>query len=163
MARHAQITQNNKFAIFLQYLTKGMSDKVDKHKSFLKIDNMILMGMVKKSQSLQHIKFAMFLQYSKIKLEMQLIFCMQINIKVSYKLISTFWTSTERFSKCITKIILVTFIVTHINCTLIHVFFIRKQFFCLSLIFLNIKLEIRMIFLILFLNFYTLVFFNSLI
>ena len=70
-----------------------MSDKVDKHKSFLKIDNMILMGMVKKSQSLQHIKFAMFLQYSKIKLEMQLIFCMQINIKVSYKLISTFWTS----------------------------------------------------------------------
>ena len=47
-----------------------MSDQVDKHKSFLKIDHMILMAMVKQSQSPQHSKFAMFLQYSKIKLEM---------------------------------------------------------------------------------------------
>ena len=41
MARHAQITQNNKFAISLQYRKKNVSDKVDflqadKHKSFLK-------------------------------------------------------------------------------------------------------------------------------
>ena len=29
MARHAQITQNDKFAISLQYLKNEMSDKVD--------------------------------------------------------------------------------------------------------------------------------------
>ena len=53
LARHAQITQNNKFAISLQHLKNGVSDKVDflhedKHESFLQIDSMIvLMGMVK--------------------------------------------------------------------------------------------------------------------
>ena len=44
--RHAQITQNNKFAISLQYLKKEVQDKVDflhayKHESFLQIDTMI--------------------------------------------------------------------------------------------------------------------------
>ena len=29
MARHAQITQNNKFAISFQYLKKEVSDEVD--------------------------------------------------------------------------------------------------------------------------------------
>ena len=48
------ITQNNKFAISLLHLKKGMSDEVDflhadKHESFLKIDTMTLMGMVKPS------------------------------------------------------------------------------------------------------------------
>ena len=46
MARHAQITQNNKFAISLQCLKKEVSDKVDflhtdKHESFLQIDSII--------------------------------------------------------------------------------------------------------------------------
>ena len=45
MTRHSQITQNNKFAISLQYLQE-LSNKVDflladKHKSFLQIDSMI--------------------------------------------------------------------------------------------------------------------------
>ena len=44
-----------------------MSNQVDKHKSFLKIDNMILMGMVKQSQSPQHSKFAMFFTILKNK------------------------------------------------------------------------------------------------
>ena len=49
VARHAQITQNNKFAIFLQYLKKELSDDVDflhadKHESLLQIDSMFLMG-----------------------------------------------------------------------------------------------------------------------
>ena len=49
MARHAQISQNNKFAISLQYLKKELSDEVDflhadKHESMLQIDGMILMG-----------------------------------------------------------------------------------------------------------------------
>ena len=70
MARHAQITQNNKLAISWQYLKKGLSDEVDflhadKHESLLQIDSMILMGMVKHSQSSQNSKFAMSLQYLK--------------------------------------------------------------------------------------------------
>ena len=64
VARHAQITQNNKFAISLQYLQKELSDKVDflhvdKHENLLQIDNMILMEMDKHSQSSQNSKFTM--------------------------------------------------------------------------------------------------------
>ena len=49
MTWHAQITQNNKFAIFLQYLKKEMSDEVEflntnKHEKFLQIDAMIFDG-----------------------------------------------------------------------------------------------------------------------
>ena len=39
--RHAPITQNNKFAISLQYLKKKVSNEV---KNFLKIDTMIFDG-----------------------------------------------------------------------------------------------------------------------
>ena len=43
VARHAQITQNDKFSISLQYLKKEVSDEVDffhadKQESFLQID-----------------------------------------------------------------------------------------------------------------------------
>ena len=46
VTRHAQITQNNKLAIFLQYLKKEVSDEADflhadKDESFLQIDTMI--------------------------------------------------------------------------------------------------------------------------
>ena len=56
MARHAHITQNNKFAIYLQNLKKEVSDAVeffhaDKHESLLQIDTIILMAMVKYYQS----------------------------------------------------------------------------------------------------------------
>ena len=45
----AQSTQNDKFATFLQYLKKEVSDEVDflhadKHESFLQIDTMIFDG-----------------------------------------------------------------------------------------------------------------------
>ena len=65
MVRYAQITQNNKFAISLQYL-KEFSDEVDflhadKYESLLQIDTMILRRMVKHSQSSQNSKFAMSL------------------------------------------------------------------------------------------------------
>ena len=48
VARHGQITQNNKFVISLEYLQKEMSDEVDflnanKHESLLEIDTMIFM------------------------------------------------------------------------------------------------------------------------
>ena len=46
--KHVQSTQNNKFAISLQYLKKDVSDEVDflhvdKHRGLLQIDTMILM------------------------------------------------------------------------------------------------------------------------
>ena len=80
VARHAKITQNNKFAISLQYLLKEMSDKVDflyadKHENLLQIDTMILMGMIKHSQSTQSNKFAISLQCLKKKSGMEFIFC----------------------------------------------------------------------------------------
>ena len=65
MAGHAHVTQNDKFAISLQYLKEELSDEVDflhadKHKRLLQIDSRILMGMVKHSQSSQSSKFAMW-------------------------------------------------------------------------------------------------------
>ena len=59
-----------KFAISLQYLKNKGSDEVgflhaDKQESLLRIDTMILMGIVKHSQSSQNSKFAMSLHYSK--------------------------------------------------------------------------------------------------
>ena len=69
MVRHAQITKNNKFAISLQYLKKELNDEVDflhtdKHESLRQIDNMILMGIVRHSQSSQN-RFVMSLQNLK--------------------------------------------------------------------------------------------------
>ena len=56
-------TQNNKFAISLQYLKKEVSDEVaflyaNEPESLLQIDTMVLMGMVKLSQSSQNKKLA---------------------------------------------------------------------------------------------------------
>ena len=49
MARHAQIIQNNKFSISVQYLKKEVSDEVDflyvdMYESFLEIDALIFEG-----------------------------------------------------------------------------------------------------------------------
>ena len=54
-------------AISLQYLKKELSDEVvflhaNQHKSLLQIESMILMDMVKHSQSSQNSKFAISLQ-----------------------------------------------------------------------------------------------------
>ena len=72
--KHAQSTQNNKFAISLQYLKKDVSDEVDflhvdKHKGLLQIDTMILMetGIPKRS-------FQCLYSILRKKLEMKLIF-----------------------------------------------------------------------------------------
>ena len=95
VARHAEITQNGKFAISLQYLKKEVNDEVDflhadKHESVIQIDTMILMGMVKHSQSSRNSKFAMSLQYLNEEVLDEVDICLQINITVSYKLILTF-------------------------------------------------------------------------
>ena len=49
VSRHAQITQNNKFAISLQYLKKEVIDEVDvlhadKHECFLQIETITFGG-----------------------------------------------------------------------------------------------------------------------
>ena len=65
VASNAQITQNNIFAIYLQYLKKEIDFlHADKHESLLQIDTMILTRMIKHSQSFQNSKFAN-LQYLK--------------------------------------------------------------------------------------------------
>ena len=68
VTRHAQINQNNKFAISLQYRQKELNDEVgflhaNRHESLLQIDSMILMNMVKHSQSSQNSNFAMSSQH----------------------------------------------------------------------------------------------------
>ena len=70
VTRHAQITQNKMFAIYLQYLKKKMNDKIDalhagKRENLLQSGTRILMGMVKGFQSFQNSKFTMSSQYLK--------------------------------------------------------------------------------------------------
>ena len=68
--RHAQITQNKKFVISLQYVKKEVNAKGDflhagKHENVLQIDTRILMEMVRHFQSSQNSKFAMSSWYLK--------------------------------------------------------------------------------------------------
>ena len=77
VTRHVQISQNNKFAISLQYLKQEFSNEVDffhadMHENLLQIDSMILrlilsllMGMIKHSQITESNKFTISLQYLK--------------------------------------------------------------------------------------------------
>ena len=76
-----KLTPKNKFAISRQYLKKQVSDEVDflhadNNESFLQIDIMFFLGIVKHSQNSKNSKSAMPLQYfqRKEKLEMKLIF-----------------------------------------------------------------------------------------
>ena len=102
---------NRKFAMSLQHLKKEVRDEVDflhtdKHQSFLQVDFntldikvsyrlilLLLLGMIKHSQSTQSNKFAISLQKgsqnlkkksicAKKKVRIEFRFCMQINIKV---------------------------------------------------------------------------------
>ena len=77
----SNLTQNNKFAISVQYLKKEVSDEVDflhadKYESLLQIDTMILIGIVKHSQNSQNIKFTLSLQYLKKEVRDKVEFCM---------------------------------------------------------------------------------------
>ena len=69
MARHVEITQNSKFAISLHF-KKEVSDEVDflqanKHESLLQLDAMILMRIIKHSQSFQNSTLPMSILYVK--------------------------------------------------------------------------------------------------
>ena len=94
MVRYAQISQNDKFAISLQYRKKELSDEfdflyADKYESLLQIDTMILIMMVKHSQSSQNSKFAMSLQYLKTEVRDEVEFLHADKHQVSDKLILT--------------------------------------------------------------------------
>ena len=56
-------------------------------KVFYKLVVSFLLVIASQAQSIQDSKFVISLQYLKKKELMKLIFCMQINIKLSYKLI----------------------------------------------------------------------------
>ena len=98
MVRYAQISQNDKFAISLQYRKKELSDEVDflyadKYESLLQIDTMILIMMVKHSQSSQNSKFALSLQYLKTEVRDEVEFLHADKHQVSDKLILTLCVS----------------------------------------------------------------------
>ena len=81
MARHIQITQNNNFAISLEYLKKEVSDEVDflhadKHESLLQIDTMILIGYSSFFKVPKRASFTMSLQYLKKEVRDEVDFCM---------------------------------------------------------------------------------------
>ena len=69
VTRHAQITQNNKFAISLKYLKKEVMKLIFCMQICMKVSYKLilwfLMGMIKYSQSSQNSMFVMFLQYLK--------------------------------------------------------------------------------------------------
>ena len=101
VARNAQSTQNNKFAISFQYLKEIVKDEVhflhsDKHESFLQIDNTSLMGWSSIPSS-QNSKFPISLQDLKKEVRDEVDFLhaykhksflqVNFNIKVCYKVI----------------------------------------------------------------------------
>ena len=96
VTRHAQNTQNKKFDISLQYLKREVNDKVDflhagKYENLLEIDIMILWRWSSIPKVPKIASLPCLYNISKNKIEMKLIFCIQIGITVAYKLISTLW------------------------------------------------------------------------
>ena len=93
IARHAQSTQNYKFAISLQYLKEKVKMKLIfilqiNIKVFFQIDDIILgVCVASHAQITQNCNFAFFCNIFRKKWLMKLIFCIQISIKTSYKLI----------------------------------------------------------------------------
>ena len=87
--KHAQSTQNDKFAISLQYLKKGVRDEVDcifmqiSMEVTCKLILWFLMGMVRHFQSSQNSKFAMSLPYLKKRevTSVSWFFAAEINVK----------------------------------------------------------------------------------
>ena len=88
---HAYITQNNKVAFSLQYIKKEECNEidfshVDKHESSLQINTDIWLGWSNISRVPKISSLQCLYNISKSKLE-------QINIKFSYKFISTLWVA----------------------------------------------------------------------
>ena len=107
MVKHSQSSQNTKFTMSLQYLKKEVRDEVPffymqkSIKDFLKLILPFSVCVAKHAKIIQNNKFAISLQYLK-EWVMKLFFCMQITMKVSYKLILWFlmgWSSILKILK----------------------------------------------------------------
>ena len=80
MGRHAQSTQNNNFAISLQYLRKQGRNEVgflyaDKYQILLQFVVSTLMTKANHAKSIQNNKFAIFFQYLKREVRDKTEFC----------------------------------------------------------------------------------------
>ena len=96
IARYVQSIQNNDLAISLQYINENVTDEVNflpagTYQRFLQIDTIILgvcvcvcQDMPKLLKILTLLFLCNILRKNRV---MKLIFCMQISMKVSYKLI----------------------------------------------------------------------------
>ena len=71
----------------------------DKDQSFYKIALLFIMKVTRHVQSTQNRKLIIFLQYLKKKILLKFVFCIQTSMKVSYKLILTFWVCLARSSQ----------------------------------------------------------------
>ena len=71
----------------------------DKDQSFYKIALLFIMKVTRHVQSTQNRKLIIFLQYLKKKILLKFVFCIQTSMKVSYKLILTFWVCLARPSQ----------------------------------------------------------------
>ena len=119
----------DKYYCFLQVNFNTLGIKVS-----YKVMLSLLMGMIKHAQNTQSNKFAMFLQCLKKKLGMELIFCMQINIKVSTSWHDSFWQKWPDISKvpkirkechncfCVAKYSDVLWVSGHVLCYLLYNF-----------------------------------------
>ena len=103
VARHAQITENMKFAISFQDLKKEVSDEVDFcvyiSMSLLHIDTMILIGMIQYCQSTQSNKFALSLQYLKKEIRNGVYFLLADKYQSFYKLALSFLMEVVRHNQ----------------------------------------------------------------
>ena len=99
VARHAQITENMKFAIF----KKEVSDEVDFcvhiSMSLVQIDAMILIGMIQYCQSTQSNKFAISLQYLKKEVRNGVYFLLADKHQSFYKLTLSFLMEVVRHNQ----------------------------------------------------------------
>ena len=100
VTRHAQSTQNNKFAISLQYLKENVKGEinyfpVDKQQRFFKL---ILSFYVCGQACPNYPKWQVcyFFEISQEGSREKLIFCMQISMKVSFKLIQWFLMGMDK-------------------------------------------------------------------
>ena len=94
------LIKHSQSALSLQYLKKEVRDgfffACRKTSKFLQVG---FIGFDESGQlcpKSDYRKLLIFLQYLRKKMLMKLIFCMQINIKVSYKLILTSWVCLAR-------------------------------------------------------------------
>ena len=78
VTRHAQSTQNGKFAISLHYLKKRERDEfdfcADRHNRFLQIDTVIFLIVVRHIENTENHKYAISLQYLRKEMSKEVYF-----------------------------------------------------------------------------------------